>query len=1409
MSRRIAAGAPEPLGVTPIAGGINIAVHSAHATAIELCLFDDEGQAELARFLLPERSGDVHHGHLADVPVGTRYGLRAHGPYAPQTGQRFNPAKLLVDPYALRLDRPFALAPNLFAFADGEPDAAEHIDTRDSAADVPKAIVTDRAALRAASTAVRVPWSDTVIYELHVRGYTRLHPDIPEPIRGTFAALAHPAAIAHLTELGITTVELMPAMAWLDERHLPPLGLSNYWGYNPVALLAPDPRLAPGGWREVRAATDALHAAGLEVLLDVVFNHSGEGDELGPTVAFRGLDNASYYRLAVDAPQRYVNDMGTGNCLALDRPPLVRLAMDALRAWIELGGVDGFRFDLATALGRRADGFDPAAPLLAAIEQDPLLRTAKLIAEPWDLGPGGYQMGRFPARWGEWNDRFRDDVRRYWRGDAGLRGALATRLAGSSDLFAGKQRPSRSINFVTAHDGFTLADLVSFEHKHNAANGEGNRDGTDANHAWNHGTEGESEDAGVLAARAQDQRNLLATLLLARGTPMLAMGAELGASQRGNNNAYAQDNATTWLDWSRADRGLVGFTRKLLALRRAQAVLHEDRFLDGEAHDASGLPDIAWRSARAELASADDWAQADPDTLVAVRYAAGDRQIVAIHRGASGIDLVLPPPRAGYAWRRVLDTADAHDDGAQNDRFRLAARALAVFDEVAAAPGSERIHDVDGAALGRLAVAAGIAAEWWDVAGTRHAVSADTQRHLLAAMGLPAATPAETQASLERLAERGERRLLPSTCTVRCCQPGALRLAADAGCSLPRGHATLRDEAGTAVAQLTIDDDALELARDACGRRLRIGRLSLPPLAVGRYRVAFDSMPEIATQLVVAPSRCHRPALLDAASRGAGPRPFGLTVQAYALRREHDGGSGDFGAIGEFAVQAARHGAATLGLNPLHMLYPQDRERASPYHPSDRRFLDPLYLDPDALAGLPGFAEACTGWNDDALRKELAGATQIDYPRVWARKRAVLEALYAAFARVAQQHADAPLVREFAAFIETGGSSLRRFAVFQTLAELPGQGDWRGWDAGLRDAGGAAVAAFAARHAPRVRYHAFLQWLCERQLAQAAMRAREAGLSLGLYRDLAVGAAPDGAEAWANAPVYARGVSIGAPPDPLAPQGQVWNLPPPNPLAWRDQGYAALREVLAANMRHAGILRIDHVLGLARLFWVPDGGSAADGAYVRYPLDDLLGQVALESVRASCAVVGEDLGTVPAGLRERLAEHGVLRYQVMLLEREGTGFTPPARYAPDAVACACTHDLPPLAGWWLGEDIRERAALGLLSTEAAAQQLALRQHEKRALATAVADADGSPPPDVDAPLDADSLAALHRWLAGAPSALLLAQAEDLAGETIGQNLPGTDRERPNWRSRLPLTAAALFASDAAQRVLRALHGRAD
>ncbi|BCX17562.1 MAG: glycogen operon protein GlgX homolog [Geminicoccaceae bacterium] len=684
--RRIGEGAPEPPGLRCLPGGVNVAIPAPEAERVELCLFSPDGRRELERIALPERTHGIWHGFVPDLGPGTLYGLRAHGPYAPTEGLRFNPNKLLVDPWARALDRPFRLAPSMFGWRLDDPRADLSFDPTDSAPDVPKArLVAPRAA-----TVPRParPWRETILYELHVKGFTRLHPGVPPALRGTLAGLAHPAALDHLVRLGVTTVELLPITAAIDEPHLVRKGLTNYWGYNPAAFLAVEPRLlASGEVDELAAAIDALHAAGLEVVLDLVLNHTGEGDELGPTFSLRGLDNRTFYRLRPDEPRRYLDPTGCGNSLAVDRPIVLRLVMDALRHWAGLG-IDGVRLDLATTLARDARGFAPEGAFLAALRQDPQLAGLELVVEPWDVGPGGYRLGEFPPGVAEWNDRFRDEVRRFWRGDPGHLGRLATRLAGSADTFArGDRRPWASVNFVTAHDGFTLADLVRYARRHNEANGEDGRDGRADEPSWNHGVEGPSADPAIEAARRADMRALLALLLFARGTPMLSMGDELARSQAGNNNAYCQDGPISWLSWELdpAKDALLETVRRLVALRRAHRALHDDRFLTG-APAGGPLPDVTWRRADGAPMAEADWH--DPARrFLAVDLCVGtesgtDRVLLLVNREEQPVPAALPRPLV--RWWLVLDTAQERPPvpvEIATDRLLCPARAVLLLED--------------------------------------------------------------------------------------------------------------------------------------------------------------------------------------------------------------------------------------------------------------------------------------------------------------------------------------------------------------------------------------------------------------------------------------------------------------------------------------------------------------------------------------------------------------------------------------------------------------------------------------------------------------------------------------------------------------------------------------------------------
>jgi len=683
MTAAIRAGHPWPLGAHWDGQGVNVAVFSAHAQRIELCLFDAEGQHELQRLDLPAHSHDVWHGYLPDARPGLVYGLRAHGPWRPERGHRFNANKLLLDPYAREVVGRFVWRDEHFG---ADLRHAGHMDTSDNAAHALKARVVDDSFDWQGDSHLHTALADTVLYELHVKGFTMRNPAVPEAQRGTYAGLASDAAIAHLQRLGVTAVDLLPVQQHLDEQRLVAMGLSNYWGYNTIGFFCPDPALASGSGGqavrdEFRAMVKRLHGAGIEVILDVVYNHSAESDEHGPTVSLRGLDNPSYYRLPPHACGHYENHTGCGNTLDLRQPRVIQLVLDSLRFWAAEMHVDGFRFDLAPVLGRGHHGFDRHAAFFVALAQDPLLSRLKMIAEPWDVGPGGYQLGGFPNGWLEWNDRFRDTMRGFWIEGQGTRGDFALRLCASSDLFQARGRtPSESVNYVVSHDGFCLRDLVSYADKHNEANGEHNRDGHDHNHSANCGVEGPTDDARVNAQRGRLQRALLASTLLAQGTPMLAAGDELGRTQGGNNNPYCQDNPTTWLDWAGADADLLAFTTRLLALRR-QALPLGARWYDGLT-DRLGLHDLAWIRADGSELQGDEWRQADGRVfgcLIGRPGRAAAPLMLLINGDETTVPFVLP----GGVWEAVFDSTDSRGQGTWHGQgggtFALAGHGLVVL----------------------------------------------------------------------------------------------------------------------------------------------------------------------------------------------------------------------------------------------------------------------------------------------------------------------------------------------------------------------------------------------------------------------------------------------------------------------------------------------------------------------------------------------------------------------------------------------------------------------------------------------------------------------------------------------------------------------------------------------------------
>jgi glycogen operon protein len=697
---RIREGSAEKHGAIWDGKGTNFTCFSAHATRVDVCLFDPHGEKELERLPLPEYTDGFWHGYIPDVHPGSVYGLRVHGPYEPQAGHRFNPNKLLLDPYARGHVGTLKWAPECFGYTLGAEGEDLTFDERDSAPFVPKCVVVDPDFDWHGQPRSRgVPWDRTIIYEAHVRGFTKRHPAVPENLRGTYKGLGTREVIDYVKSLGVTTVELLPVHTFISDSHLLERGLTNYWGYNSIGFFAPDPRYASEPaqtLREFKEMVARFHDAGLEVILDVVYNHTAEGNERGPTLSFRGLDNSTYYRLLPDQKRYYINDTGTGNTLNVSHVAVIEMVMDSLRYWANELHVDGFRFDLGTILAREPDGFDNQSGFLKACNQDPVLRTVKLIAEPWDCGPGGYQVGAFPPGWAEWNDRYRDDTRDFWKGAAPA-SALAPRLCASGDVFNHLgRRPWACINFVTAHDGFTLHDVVSYNDKHNEANGEGNRDGGSNNHSWNCGAEGPTEDAAINALRERQIRNFLGTLLLSQGTPMLLAGDELGRTQGGNNNAYCQDNEISWLDWNRDERGasLVRFTQKLTALRKKYPILRRNRFLTGAYDEELEIKDLTWISASGNEMRTEDWEDRNMRcfgmlidgraraTGVAQRGAEATMLLV-LNAHHDLVRFTLPAQAGGSEWRLLIDTNMPEKNDEQGfksgDAYGVTARSLLLF----------------------------------------------------------------------------------------------------------------------------------------------------------------------------------------------------------------------------------------------------------------------------------------------------------------------------------------------------------------------------------------------------------------------------------------------------------------------------------------------------------------------------------------------------------------------------------------------------------------------------------------------------------------------------------------------------------------------------------------------------------
>jgi glycogen operon protein len=1396
-------------------------LYSEHATQVELCLFDDASERETRATL--SRTDNLWHGYLPGIGPGQRYGYRVHGPYAPKHGHRFNPQKLLVDPYARAIDRDARWHPALqgeHAHDAGAPDL------HDSAAVAARSVVIDPAFDWQGDAPPRLPWSETFIYEAHVKGLTKLHPDLPEAVRGTYLGLASEPVIAHLKALGVTAVELLPVHQAYSERSLVERGLVNYWGYNTLGFFAPDARFASGSTlgeqvREWKVMVQALHRAGIEVILDVVYNHSAEADALGPTLSLRGIDNAVYYRLNPDDYASYWDTTGCGNSLNFEHPQTQRLVLDSLRYWVREMHVDGFRFDLAPTLARAFGGLHIRETFFAALAQDPVLADVKLIVEPWDCGPYGVCTGTFATPYSEWNDRYRDGVRRFFRGEAGRLGDVVSRLAGSSDVFQGSGRgPRASINFVTSHDGRSLWDLVSYEGKHNAANGWDNRDGADNEYPRNWGAEGETDRQDINAVRERVARSMLLTLACSQGVPMLRQGDEFAQSAHGNNNAYTQDNPLSWMSWQLGarEREFFTFARNAFELRREHAALRRTEYFTGELRD--GQRDVTWLNPEGGAVSGENFSQAWRHSIgawIAGDHAAAEQSLLLLLNGGDHpVSFALPvsaPVRevAGQAeFRVLLDSAQPSAAGVRAvTEYWLAPHSAVALLEAPPPAVTRRPDHV--ANLRALADRYGIAGGYRGYHGDQKTTADSTRVVLLAAMNVDASTPSAASAALEAVLAEEHR---PGVVPVRVLPVGADALRAV--------ELRLPGRAGRSF------DYALELTLES-GQTLRSqgkvlapeGRASIPlpdvPLPIGYHRVRVEAGTVAGASseqdLIVAPTSAETLSARLGDRLGAG-----LWSHLYALRRSDAGfGIGDTGDLRALVQLASAHKLDFVGINPLHAL-DNHGGVVSPYYPLSRSYVNPIYLDLEAIPELPHSSAAQALLRSPPLQASLSAlrsGTRIDYANIWRIKRRVLAALCDTFA-ARELSKDTARGQAFADYLTAQGDALTDFAMFCALGEhLGGEDtpifDFHQFPEPLRDAHGSHVAELRTTLRPRVLFHSYLQFEIDRQLGAVQREARVSGMSIGVYGDLAVGNAPGGADVWSRRESFARGVNLGAPPDVYSDTGQDWGLLPLVPAQLRQDRYRYLRGLFRNALRNVGMLRADHVMGLLRQFWVPQGLDARSGAYVRFPFEEITGILALESVRAGALIVGEDLGVVPDGLRERMRELSLLRSQVLYFERDRAGeFVSPSEYARESLATVNSHDLPPLAAFFDGHDLElllelgqlaDRASLERVRAEREASKAALKRRLVRDNLWTAAMADPSH-------TESEWIVAVHRLLARSNAALVAASVDDLCREREPLNVPGIASEKyPPWARRTRLTLEALAQDPTAREIFSAMRGR--
>lgn len=1423
-------GRPYPLGANWDGSGVNFAIYSKNATAVYLCLFESEfSDKESLCIPLKHRTHYIWHCYIEGIRPGQLYGYRVYGPYDPKKGLRFNPAKILLDPYALAIGRDLIWGEEHFGYK--YPYSFLEKDNRNNAKTAILGAVIDPAFSWGNDHQLKIPWKDTIIYEVHLKGMTKLNELIPKELRGTYLGFCSEPVLNYLKDLGVTTIEFLPLQHSITEYHLFKKQMVNYWGYNPIAFFAPNRNYAFGkgvmdAINEFKTMVKILHQAGFEVILDVVYNHTAEGDHTGPTLSFRGIDNLSYYRVYEDNPELYLDFTGCGNTLNHQNHYVLQLIMDSLRYWIKEMHIDGFRFDLASALARELYNVDRLTSFFAIIQQDPIISNSKLIAEPWDLGRDGYQVGNFPAGWSEWNGKYRDAIRKVINGYEKNLAEFATRIAGSSDLYKKEDRKTySSINFITCHDGFTLRDLVSYNTKHNEENGWNNLDGFDINYSNNHGIEGDTEDPKIKALRLKKQKNFLTVLLISQGVPMILAGDEKNRTQKGNNNPYCQDNEINYIQWEWDENSyeLFLFTKYLIYLRKENEVFRRENFFEGEEKKIMEVKDIYWLNTSGQEMSENDWKKElcmqmllpsefgrrfdfyttlKGDTfLILFNFTPEDKEFIipeiidtkwkiilntnkniffSTELGNPSLEEELIPYERKYQYFETLEELFAEN------RVYLPKEKIKVNDFsiyiLKAEKGWRRSYvrkNYRINLLNEFAKELGIQTEYTDLIGNTYKIPYHQLLTILKSMHIPIQDLASVESIYENYRnDKWIQEMIPFQLFL---ENEEINLNIYIPETIKKFELQIFDSNENLLWKSHIKKYNIIETRTiffSKFKKVKFLFLKIPislKLPIGYYKIILKPNNEVLYSgvIIVVPEKAFN----------NENQYNGIWIQLYALRSSTNLGIGNFYDLKKLGFLLKKYNFNLIGISPIHYLSFQQPDNISPYYPSSRLVIHPIYIDIFSLEEFQESEKAKNKWKEyiPIIEKEKKQVL-INYKLIYNIFKEIMFEVYKEFL------ANPKLEKKRKDFEEYKKDNIILFyhSLFEVVSETFGnlsvpEEIWK-YNSEIQS-------EFFKNHYRKIDFYNYLFYSAEKQFKEIQQELLKNNIYL--YLDLALGCAPNQSEEkFFNTfypYIFSKKARAGAPPDQFSPQGQDWGLLVMNPIMLKKYNFAPFRILLEKNLYQNSFLRIDHIMWLYRLFWIIKEDKETVKTYIRYPEKELFGILTLESHKHQSIIIGEDLGTVPEEVRHILKAKSILSWKVFYFEKENESFIDPKKYHTQSVVTLNTHDLPPLASFWMNKDIEERKKLGFINEDQEKELLKKRNEERIQIIKLLKEKEFLNELNInlteESIYDTTIASVIHQLVSETESKILLVSLNDLLGETDQPNLPGTVKEYPNWSIR--------------------------